>query len=333
LQVAQRALAPGSNLAATRWVAERVAIADCPGFSDDSAYAAMDFLLGALGEIRRRSSTRFAHLLNLDVDIVFVDTTSTYWEVDSADELADLQPDPEADDGVGKAVEGAQRRFGKSKGHRDNLPQVVIAMAVTRDGIPVRCPAWSPAISAVPLLEAVMPCRSSATTKAAPISLSAWANPGADEIECRRRASQWSSLLAPKHTIAVYVNDLRGYSMFRAVVRDSLPTRLNHVVINDAETPGGQSRVERVERLYRGFVEVAVKPQHSDAINRGIGQRVFEPARKKADLVIEQPVALEIRPDLRFRHRQYGRKEVQPHPFICFVICGVRAWHARERIG
>jgi hypothetical protein len=42
--------------------------------------------------------------------------------------------------------------------------------------------------------------------------------------------------------------------MFRAVVRDSLPTRLNRVVvINDAETPGGQSRVERVERLYRGF--------------------------------------------------------------------------------
>ena len=30
------------------------------------------------------------HLLNLDVDIVFVDTTSTYWEVDGADDVADL---------------------------------------------------------------------------------------------------------------------------------------------------------------------------------------------------------------------------------------------------
>jgi hypothetical protein len=40
---------------------------------------------------------------------------------------------------VGKAVEGGARRFGKSKDHRDDLPQVVIAMAVTRDGIPVRC--------------------------------------------------------------------------------------------------------------------------------------------------------------------------------------------------
>jgi hypothetical protein len=137
--VAQRALAPGSKLAATRWVAERVAIADCPGFSDDSAYAAMDFLLDALGEIAARIFDSVAHLLNLDVDIVFVDTTSTYWEVDGADELADLQPDPQPDDGVGKAVEGGQRRFGKSKDHRDDLPQVVIAMAVTRDGIPVRC--------------------------------------------------------------------------------------------------------------------------------------------------------------------------------------------------
>ena len=137
--VAQRALEPGSKLAATGWVAERVAIADCLGFSDDSAYAAMDFLLDALDEIAARIFDSVAHLLNLDVDIVFVDTTSTYWEVDGADERADLRPEPEIDDGVGKAVEGGARRFGKSKDHRDDLPQVVIAMAVTRAGIPVHC--------------------------------------------------------------------------------------------------------------------------------------------------------------------------------------------------
>jgi hypothetical protein len=137
--VAQRALEPASKLAATRWVAERVAVADCAGFSDDSAYAAMDFLLAALPEIAARIFDSVAHLLNLDVDIVFVDSTSTYWEVDGADELADLDPEPEVDDGTSKAVEGGARRFGKSKDHRDDLPQVVVAMAVTRDGIPVRC--------------------------------------------------------------------------------------------------------------------------------------------------------------------------------------------------
>ncbi|MGH3951862.1 MAG: IS1634 family transposase [Pseudonocardiaceae bacterium] len=137
--VAQRALEPGSKLAATRWVAERVAIGGCPGFSEDAAYAAMDFLLAALGAIASEIFASVAHLLNLDVEIIFVDTTSTYWEVEVADELADLEPDPGDDDGVATAVEGGTRRFGKSKDYRDHLPQVVIAMAVTRDGIPVRC--------------------------------------------------------------------------------------------------------------------------------------------------------------------------------------------------
>lgn len=137
--VAQRALEPGSKLAATGWVAERVAIEHCVGFSDDAAYRAMDFLLDALDEIASQIFASVAHLLNLDVDIVFVDTTSTYFEVDGADELADPQSEPEPDDGTSKPVENGARLFGKSKDHRDDLPQVVIAMAVTRDGIPVRC--------------------------------------------------------------------------------------------------------------------------------------------------------------------------------------------------
>jgi hypothetical protein len=49
--VAQRALAPASKLAGTRWVAERVAIEGLTGFTDDQGYRAMDFLLEALGEI------------------------------------------------------------------------------------------------------------------------------------------------------------------------------------------------------------------------------------------------------------------------------------------
>ena len=86
---AQRALEPACKLAATRWVAERVFIEGCPGFSDDAAYRAMDFLLGALEEIASEIFYSVAHLLNLDVDIVFVDTTSTYWEMEVAAELAE----------------------------------------------------------------------------------------------------------------------------------------------------------------------------------------------------------------------------------------------------
>ena len=98
--VAQRALEPGSKLAATGWVAERVAIEHLPGCTDDQAYRAMDFLLEALGEVAGEIFASVAHLLNLDLDIIFVDTTSTYWEVDAADALVDLD-DTVDDDGVG----------------------------------------------------------------------------------------------------------------------------------------------------------------------------------------------------------------------------------------
>ena len=136
--VAQRALEPGSKLAATRWVAERVAIENLPGCTDDQAYRAMDFLLEVLGEVAGEIFASVAHLLNLDLDIIFVDTTSTHWEVDDADAIADLE-DTVDDDGVSKPVEQGKRAFGHSKDFRTDLPQVVIAMAVTRDGVPVQC--------------------------------------------------------------------------------------------------------------------------------------------------------------------------------------------------
>jgi len=142
--VAQRALEPGSKLAATGWVGQRVAIEGCEGFSDDQAYLAMDFLLAALDEIAAEVFASVAHLLNLEIDLVFEDTTSTYWEVEGADQVADLV-DTVDDDGVSRPGEQAKRTFGHSKDLAAVLPQVVIAMAVTRDGTPIRCsglPTW-----------------------------------------------------------------------------------------------------------------------------------------------------------------------------------------------
>jgi hypothetical protein len=136
--VAQRALEPGSKLAATGWVAERVAIEGCVGFSDDAAYAGMDFLLESLPEIAAEIFGSVAHLLNLDLDLVFVDTTSTYFEVDGVEELPELEENTD-DDQATSPVESGRRAFGHSKDFRTDLPQVVIAMAVTRDGVPVRC--------------------------------------------------------------------------------------------------------------------------------------------------------------------------------------------------
>jgi hypothetical protein len=137
--VTQRALEPGSKLAATRWVAERVFLEGCPAFSDDAAYAAMDFLLDALDEVASEVFWSVAHLLDLDVDIVFVDSTSTYWELEVAAGLGEVADRDGGGDEDEPPEEDGDRRLGHSKDHRDDLPQVVIAMAVTRDGIPVRC--------------------------------------------------------------------------------------------------------------------------------------------------------------------------------------------------
>ena len=88
--VANRCLEPSSKLAAVRWATERVALPDCPDFDDDAAYAAMDFLLEAIDEIASQIFTTTANLLNLSCDVIFVDTSSTYFCIDIADELAEL---------------------------------------------------------------------------------------------------------------------------------------------------------------------------------------------------------------------------------------------------
>lgn len=130
--VANRALEPLSKLAATRWVAERVAISGLHEMSDDECYRAMDWLLGVEDEIAEAVYWQVADLLNLEVDLLFFDTSSTYFETDTADEVA-------AADGVKLA---GFRSRGHSKDHRPDLPQVVIGMAVTRTGIPIRVWCW-----------------------------------------------------------------------------------------------------------------------------------------------------------------------------------------------
>jgi hypothetical protein len=147
--VAQRCLDPASKLAAVKWAKERVALVDCPDFDDQAAYAAMDFLLAALPEIAERIFSTTANLLNLSCDIIFVDTSSTYFERDVADGESDLDLAKSAEEKATEQKlasddpgpeEQAVRRFNKhSKDHRPDLPQVVLGMAVTAEGVPVRC--------------------------------------------------------------------------------------------------------------------------------------------------------------------------------------------------
>ena len=131
--VCQRCLEPASKLEATRWVGRDVVIDGVEAVSDDQLYRAMDFLLECSERVQESVFFSVAHLLNLEVDVVFFDTTSTYFEID-VDDPNDDEPEIAGD--------GTLRRLGHSKDHRPDLPQVVIGLAVTREGIPVRCWVW-----------------------------------------------------------------------------------------------------------------------------------------------------------------------------------------------
>lgn len=142
---ANRALKPSSKLAATDWIAHDVHIDGLGEVVDEACYRAMDALLGVEAVVAKEVYHGVADLLNLEVDLLFFDTTSTYFETGEADT-------PVARDESGRPKPGVEpsdpvrdsgfRTHGKSKDHRDDLPQVVVGMAVTRAGIPVRVWSW-----------------------------------------------------------------------------------------------------------------------------------------------------------------------------------------------
>ncbi|WP_226362145.1 IS1634 family transposase [Pseudonocardia sp. ICBG1142] len=149
--VANRAIDPSSKLAAAEWVGHDVAIPGLDALSEDQAYRAMDLLIEADTDAKVQEAVFFAvaDLLNLEVDLLFFDTTSTYFERDTEDpdpaEGTDSSTDSSVDGSDAVASPGGPggfRRYGHSKDHRRDLPQIVIGLAVTREGIPVRCWCW-----------------------------------------------------------------------------------------------------------------------------------------------------------------------------------------------
>jgi hypothetical protein len=143
--VANRALDPSSKLAAAHWVGRKAWIDRLPETTDDACYRAVDWLHQVRGAVEKEIYGQVANLLNLEVDLLFFDTTSTYFELDEQDDPVPRDKNGEVTDDEHEAVEGKPagfRGYGKSKDHRDDLPQIVIGMAVTRDGIPVRIWCW-----------------------------------------------------------------------------------------------------------------------------------------------------------------------------------------------
>ena len=126
---AQRLARPGSKLAChERWL-ERVWLPAAKDLALDQLYRALDVLAEHGDAIEQEVFWRGVDLFKLDVDLVFYDATTAWFECDG-------------EDTAGHEWRGLTfaplRKRGHSKEGRDNDPQVIVALAVTRDGMPVR---------------------------------------------------------------------------------------------------------------------------------------------------------------------------------------------------
>ena len=122
--VAYRLLAPGSEWRLHREWFLRSALADLLGEDAGLAeihklYRCHDQLLTYKQAVFDHLAARWRDLFNISYDVLLYDLTSTYFEADP--------PFPE----------GGKRRFGYSRDHRPDCVQIVIALVVTPEGLPL----------------------------------------------------------------------------------------------------------------------------------------------------------------------------------------------------
>ena len=123
--VSYRLIAPGSEWKLHRDWFGRSAMADLLGSDFRLAephklYACHDFLLAHKADLFAHLVARWRDLFNAEFDVLLYDLTSTYFEINAAD-----------------VPEGDKRRYGYSRDKRPDCPQVVIALVVTPDGLPL----------------------------------------------------------------------------------------------------------------------------------------------------------------------------------------------------
>jgi Transposase DDE domain len=119
-QVLQRLLEPGSDRRGSEWIQT----VEAPGFEAlrlPHFYRTAGWLWRRKERIERHLYDRDRDLFNEGLDLVFFDTTSTYFE--------------------GRGWEGWAKR-GKSRDHRPDHLQLILGVAMRRDGVPVSCQIW-----------------------------------------------------------------------------------------------------------------------------------------------------------------------------------------------
>ncbi len=130
IMVANRCIAPYSKLYCyDQWLKEDIYFPEGNSIELHHFYRAMDFLESHKEEVEKAVFWKLADLFNLDVDIIFYDTTTVTFDID--------EEDKESDDDSTPKTPGLRKRGRPSK-KSTHSPKIVIGMAVTRDGFPVR---------------------------------------------------------------------------------------------------------------------------------------------------------------------------------------------------
>ncbi len=120
---ANRLCTPESKLGVwDRWL-DTVYLPSCQGLKLRHMYEAMDMFHAHAAEVEKTVFFNTANLFNLEVDLIFYDTTTASFTTDYGDDPDD--------------TDVSLRQFGHSKEGTWST-QAVVALAVTREGIPVR---------------------------------------------------------------------------------------------------------------------------------------------------------------------------------------------------
>jgi transposase len=214
--VANRLCEPESKLGVwDRWL-EKVYLPSCDSLKLEHMYEAMDLLYEHAEEVEKQIFNQTANLFNLHVDLIFYDTTTASFCIDEEDE--------------GNSAD-AFRKFGYCK-EGGWGPQVVVALAVTREGFPVRSWVFPGNTTDVNTVEKVRSDLRGWNLGRAIFIADSGMNSEENRLELSRACGKY--LLA---TRMARVNEIKGEVLSRrgryAVIKDNLHAK--EVVVGDGE--------------------------------------------------------------------------------------------------
>jgi hypothetical protein len=137
--VANRCCAPASKLYCyEQWLREDVRLVGGAGLELHHLYRSMDFFEKHKATLEKEVFFRVADLFSCDVELIFYDTTTLHCEIDGEDAGGADDVMLRGSQLAGGKAYPALRQRGKAKNKRNDVPQVVVGLAMTRDGLPVR---------------------------------------------------------------------------------------------------------------------------------------------------------------------------------------------------